>query len=67
MAKFQVLVTMWVEAPSDSEASARAQAALSYLAPGRWPDTPILAWEVAEVTPVLRGPVTLTDQDNTLD
>ncbi len=62
MAQFQVLMTMIVEAHSDSEAWTIAEAALDHLV---WP--PILACEVDEVSPDRRGRLTLTDLDNTLD
>jgi len=71
MAKFQVLVTMIVEADDDSEAWSVAQAALDNLV---WPadDAPpwpsaIEAAEVDQVSPDRRGRLTLTDLDNTLD
>lgn len=64
MAQFQVQVTMIVEADSDSEAWTIAEAALDHLV---WPGTPILACEVDEVSPDMRGRLTLTDLDNTLD
>jgi hypothetical protein len=58
MAQFQVLVTMIVEADSDSEAGTIAEAALDHLV---WPGTPILACEVDEVSPDMRGRLTLTE------
>ena len=62
MAKFQVQVTMIVEADDDSEAWTMAQAVLDNLTQGN-----ILACEVDEVSPDRRGRLTLTDLDNTLD
>ena len=46
MAKFQVQVTMVVEADNDSEAWGIADAALDHLV---WPGTPILRCTVGEV------------------
>ena len=62
MAQFQVLVTMIVEAHSDSEAWSQAQSVLDDVTQGD-----ILACEVDEVMPDRRGRLTLTDLDNTLD
>ena len=62
MAQFQVLVTMIVEAHSDSEAWSMAESVLDNLTQGD-----ILACEVDEVSPDRRGRLTLTDLDNTLD
>ena len=62
MAKFQVQVTMIVEADDDSEAWTMAEAVLDNLTQGN-----ILACEVDEVSPDRRGRLTLTDLDNTLD
>jgi hypothetical protein len=64
MAKFQVMVTMIVEADSASEAGTIADAALDHLV---WPGTPILRCTVGEVSPDMPGRLTLTDLDNTLD
>ena len=67
MAKFQVQVTMIVEADGASEAGTIADAALDHLV---WPGTPILhctVGEVDEVTPDQHGAASLTDLDNTLD
>ena len=63
MAKFQVLVTLIVEADDDSEAWSMTEAALDNLV---WPGA-IEAAEVDEVTPDMRGRLKLTDLDNTLD
>ena len=62
MARFQVLVTMIVEAESDSEAWSMAEAALDNFTQGD-----ILACEVDEVSPDRLGRLKLTDLDNTLD
>jgi hypothetical protein len=63
MAKFQVLVTMIVEADDDSEAWSMTEAVLDNLV---WPGS-IEAAEVDEVSPDRRGRLQLTDLDNTLD
>jgi hypothetical protein len=64
MAKFQVLVTMIVEADDDSEAWSMTEAVLDNLVFG---SGSIEAAEVDEVSPDMRGRLTLTDLDNTLD
>ena len=64
MAKFQVQVTMIVEADGASEAGTIADAALDHLV---WPGTPILHCTVGEVSPDMPGRLTLADLDNTLD
>ena len=68
MARYQVRVTMIVEADDDSEAWSMTEAVLDNLVwPGSmWPGS-IEAAEVDEVTPDRRGRLQLTDLDNTLD
>ena len=63
MAKFQVRVTLIVEADDDSEAWSMTEAVLDNLV---WPGS-IEAAEVDEVAPDRRGRLQLTDLDNTLD
>ena len=62
MARFQVQVTMIVEADDDSEAWSMAETVLDNVTQGD-----ILACEVDEVSPDRRGRLKLTDLDNTLD
>ena len=62
MARFQVMVTLTVEADDDSQAWSMTEAVLDNVTQGD-----ILACEVDEVSPDRRGRLKLTDLDNTLD
>lgn len=62
MAKFQVRVTLMVEADNDSQAWSMTTALLDNVTLGD-----ILACEVDEVSPDRPGRLQLTDLDNTLD
>lgn len=66
MARFQIMVTLTVEADNDSQAWSMAEAVLDNVA--QWdPMGDILACEVDEVSPDRPGRLKLTDLDNTLD